>query len=223
MLLAEDLLLLVTDDSTGRLVAGGTEVDVALGGARLVELALLERVDLADGRLRIRDDSPTGDDLLDDALVVVAGKAGKKPKDAVGPLGKKLRPRLYDRLVAAGVLRAEEGRILGIFPTKSWPAEQAAHEAELRNRIEHAVVRGGDADERTAALVSLLHALRSTHKVVDPKAHGLSKRDVSGRAKQIAEGDWGSAAVRRAIDDMMAAVMAATTAATVAATASTGG
>jgi hypothetical protein len=104
------------------------------------------------------------EDLL---LLLIGGHAGKKPAKTVPPLGKQLRPRLYDRLVERGVLRAEEGRILGIFPTRSWPAQDAAHEAE------------------------------------------------------IAEGDWGSAAVRKVIDDMMAAVMAATTAATVAAT--TGG
>jgi len=40
MLLAEDLLLLLTDDDTGKLAASSTEVDVALGGALLAELAL---------------------------------------------------------------------------------------------------------------------------------------------------------------------------------------
>jgi hypothetical protein len=36
MLLVEDLLLLLTDDETGKLAAPSTEVDVALGGALLV-------------------------------------------------------------------------------------------------------------------------------------------------------------------------------------------
>ncbi len=47
MLLAEDLLLLLTDDDTGKLAASRTEVDLALGGALLVELALMDRVDVA--------------------------------------------------------------------------------------------------------------------------------------------------------------------------------
>ena len=68
MLIAEDLLLLLTDDDTGELAASSTEADVALGGALLVELALTERVDVAgahkrvrEGRLVVRDASPTGD------------------------------------------------------------------------------------------------------------------------------------------------------------------
>lgn len=223
MLLAEDLLLLLTDDDTGKLKIGGTEADAALGGATLVELTLQMRVALVDGRLRVMNADPTADEVLDDALRILGEHAGKKPSKAVPPLGKKLRPRLYERLVDRGVLRIEEGKILGLFPTKSWPAQEVAHEAELRDLIEHAVVRRADPDARTAALVSLLHALRATRKVVDPKQHGLRRKEVDDRAKEIAEGDWGSAAVRKVIDEMMAAVMAATTAATIAATAGSGG
>ena len=51
---------------------------------------------------------------------------------------------------------------------------------------------------------------------------GLSKRELRARAKKIAEGNWASAAVRKAIEEMMAAVLTATTAATIATTASAG-
>ena len=67
MLIAEDLLLLVTADDTGKLSADTTNTDVALGGALLAELALAHRVDVAgpdervrEGRLVVRDASPTG-------------------------------------------------------------------------------------------------------------------------------------------------------------------
>jgi hypothetical protein len=42
-------------------------------------------------------------------------------------------------------------------------------------------------------------------KIVDPRQHGLSKRELRARAKKIAEGDWASAAVRKAIEERMAA------------------
>ena len=47
MLIAEDLLLLVTADDTGELAADSTSTDLALGGALLAELALMQRVDIA--------------------------------------------------------------------------------------------------------------------------------------------------------------------------------
>jgi hypothetical protein len=49
LLLAEDLLLLLTDDR-GRLSAPSAEVDVLLVGANLVELALMGKVAFSLGR-----------------------------------------------------------------------------------------------------------------------------------------------------------------------------
>ena len=223
MLLAEDLLLLLTDDDTGRLLVSASEADVALGGARLIELTIEGRVDLTGegegrkGRLVVRDRTRLADPLLDEALDLVTARAGKKPDAVVQPLGKKLRDRLYLRLAEQGVLRSERGKVLGIFPTQKWPAADAVHERQLRAELEQALLTGLQPRERVAALVSLLHALRAVHKVVRPKDHGLSKRDLDRRAKEIAEGDWGSAAVRKAVDAMTAATTAAVTAATSAA------
>ena len=212
MLLAEDLLLLLTDDDTGRLVAGST-ADLALGGAQLVELAMLHRVDIDEKqRLVVLDASPTGDAVLDHALEVAQRRAGRKPASVVGELGKKVRERLYERLTAAGILRAEHGKVLGIFPTTRWPTVSADHEAAVRRGLAGALVHGLTPEPRDAALVALLHALRATHKVVDPKEHGLKRRELDRRAKEIAEGSWGSAAVRQAVDAMTAAVTVAVTA-----------
>ena len=188
MLLAEDLLLLLTDDETGKLVVSGSEADVALGGAQLIELTLAGRVDLTGegegrkGRLVVRDTTPLADPLLGEALDLVASKEGKKPDAVVGPLGRKLRDRLYARLAEQGVLRSERGKVLGIFPTQKWPAAEAAHERHLRAELEQALLTGLLPQERVAVLVSLLHALRAVPKVVRPKDHGVPKRDLDRRA-----------------------------------------
>jgi hypothetical protein len=216
-LLAEDLLLLLTDDDTGKLAASSAEVDVALGGALLVELTLTERVDVAgpgererEGRLVVRDPGPTGDVLLDEALATVGQKQGKKPQSVVGPLGKRTRVRLYERLAEAGLVRAEEGRVLGVFPSHRWPSEDAGHEAAVRTGLLTALRDGMTTDARTGALISLLVALNAVHKAVDPDSVGLSKREMKANAKRVAEGDWAAKAVRQAIDSMNAAVIAAT-------------
>lgn len=217
MLLAEDLLLLLTDDTTGRLLVNGSYVDVAVGGAQLVELTLMHRVDVDERkRLVVLDASPTGQDLLDDALRLVGRRAGKRPGTAIGDLGKGLPSRLYERLAAAGILRSDRGKVLGIFPTTTWPTVSAEHEEVVRRSLTGQLVHGLTPDPRTAALIALLHALRTTHKVVDPKEHGIGRRELDRRAKAIAEGNWGSQAVRQSIDAMLAAVTAAVSAATVA-------
>jgi hypothetical protein len=50
MLLAEDLLLLVTDDASGRLSVPAAQVDAGLGGANLAELTLMNKVGLRSAR-----------------------------------------------------------------------------------------------------------------------------------------------------------------------------
>ena len=220
MLLAEDLLLLVTDDSSGRLSAPAAQVDVGLGGANLVELTLLHKVDISGeedqgrrGRIIVRDPSPAGDDVLDAALQILVARPGSKPSAVVKLLGKNLRQTLYQRLAASGVLRAGQARALGIFPTRTWPTQDARHEAEVRRLVTQALIQQAAPDERTAALIALLHALKREHKVVDPGPYQLSRRQLRARAGDIAQGDWASEAVRKAIDEMIAAVAAATAAA----------
>ena len=215
MLIAEDLLLLITDDDSGRLVASAGEVDVALGGAMLVELAQRGRTGVAEpggpvrkGRVEVLDRTPTDDPLLDAALATAVAKEGKRPQDVVTALGKRQREALYARLVEAGILRAEQGKVLGVFPTKRWPAEDAAHEEEVRAAVVTALRHGLAGDERTAALVSLLHALKAVHKAAPPAVVGLAKREMNANAKRIADGDWASAAVRKAIDSTNAAMAA---------------
>ncbi len=217
MLIAEDLLLLLTADDTGKLAADRADTNMALGGALLADLAHMKRVDIAGpdervraGRLIVRDASPTGDGALDDALAMVGRKEDKKPQNVVAALGKGTRVRLYERLAEAGLLRSEDGRILGIFPTHRWPAGQTGHKTALRAGLATALRHGGATDARTGALVSLLLALKAVHKAVTPESVGLSKGELNASAKQIAEGDWVGKAVRSAIDKHTAAIIAAT-------------
>lgn len=222
MILAEDLLLLLTDDDTGKLAASSTEVDTALGGALLVELALMRRVDVAGpdervrlGRLVVRQRNPTGESLLDEALAIVGQKEGKKPHSVVARLGKGARVRLYERLVQRGVLRAEEDQVLGLFPRHRWPSADSAHETSVRAELAAALRDGATTDARTGALISLLLALNAAHKAVDPGSVGLSKKVLNANARRIAKGDWAAQAVRQAIDSTNAAIIAATSSAVV--------
>ena len=130
----------------------------------------------------------------------------------IRPLSKNLRRTLCERLAGSGVVRAEKSRILGVFPARRWPSQDGSHEAEVRRLVTQALVQRVAPDTRTAALIALVHALRCEDKIVDPRQHGLSRRQLRARAEEIAEGNWASEAVRKAIEEMMAAVVAAATA-----------
>lgn len=214
-MLAEDLLLLLTDDATGRSLVDTTRLDLALGGAILVGLTAAGRIritgpgeDVRAGRVVVEDPAPTGDPVLDDGLgLVVASRRPPKPESLVPRLGKGVRARLYGRLADRGILRAEEGRILGIFPTRSWPAVDSAHEDELRRGLREVLLDGRRPDEAEVVVISLLHAVDQTPKVLADA--GLPRRELKRRAKAIAEGEFAGAAVRRAVDAVNAAMVAA--------------
>lgn len=225
MLIAEDLLLLLLDDDSGKL-NHASYLDTGIGGALLVELALGEHVEVVKGsgmwaRAKVHPTSsaPPQDPVLVEALQLVAEKE-RTAQDLVGRLGKKRREPLLARLGADGILRREEGKVLGLFPSTRWPAVDSGHEADVRRKLGDALVHGVQPDERTAALVALLSSLDLAQKVVD--TGGLSGREVRKRAKEIADGDWAAKAVRDAIAAAQAAVTAAVVASTTAATTSSG-
>lgn len=225
MLLAEDLLLLLTDDETGKSVVGNPGLDLGLAGANLLDLALRGRVDVAGegesvkrGRIVVRDRTPTGEPLLDEALRRCGEREGKRPDNVLQALGKGLREELLTGLAARGVLRAEQGRVLGIFPTTRWPAADSRQETQLRELVIGALINGTTPDERTAAVIALLSAVDAAHKVIDTAAFGADKRLVKKRAKTIREGAWAAGAVVKAIEAVQAAVVGAIIASTVAST-----
>ncbi|OZM74240.1 GPP34 family phosphoprotein [Amycolatopsis antarctica] len=212
MLIAEDLVLLVFDDETGKPVSGASNLEYALAGALLIELATHGRVDVTDesakkpGRLTVGDTSPLGHPVLDDALAKLSTMDGKKPKDAISPLsGDNLSGRLLEALAERGVLRKEKGKVLGLFPTTSWPAEDSRHEEQVRAGLHRVLVDGGKPTEREGALISLLAAIDLAEKTIE----GPDPKLVKSRAKEIAEGNWASEAMRKAVEEVTAAVMVA--------------
>lgn len=215
MLIAEDLLLLLTDPESGRLLVPAQHADIALGGALLVELSVAGRVVVDDRkRLQVAGHGAVTDPVLADALRTVAGKAGRKPKTVMSPLSKGIRATTYRRLAAAGVLREQRTRVLGLFPQTRWPAADAHPRAVLLDALVQVLVTGTTPTATTGALVGLLVAMRATHQVVDPREHRIGRRTLDRRAGQVAEGDWASSAVRSAIDAAQAAMTAAIVAST---------
>jgi hypothetical protein len=221
-LIAEDLLLLLLDDEAGTL-SHSDKIQPLLGGALLTELALAERIEVADRTSRWRQalvavvDGPPVDEPL---LVAAIGTIGEKPRsaqDLVNRLGKGARDVLLERLTERGLVRPVKGKVLGLFPRTTWPATDRTHEAAVRERLQGALVHRLTPDARTAALVALLSAVGHAHKVVE--RGDVPVRDVKSRAKEIADGAWAAKAVKDAVAAAQAAMTAAVVASTAAATA----
>ncbi|MET0423864.1 MAG: GPP34 family phosphoprotein [Actinoplanes sp.] len=216
-LLEEFTLIAYADD--GSPLIDGTHLDNGLGGATLLELALAGRVDIADKKVIVLDRQPLGDPILDAALARIADDdKSRKPGHWVTKFAKQTRPQVLDKLLADGVLTSAKDKVLWVFPRTRFPAAhgvEPAVETDARQRMRAAVLGSGAVEERTAALCALVAATDLDRKVFAD----LDRKRVKARLKEIGEGAWAADAVKKAIEEIQAAIMVAIVASTTAATA----
>jgi hypothetical protein len=198
--IAEDLVLLLLDDESGRSVVDAGRRYRAVGGAVLIDLVQRGRITVDvpkdkphDARPRVRDATATGDPVLDAALAALGAKS-MSLNWAVETIGHDCWKPLLDGLAAAGLLRREERGILGSLGGARWKSV-GEHESQVVGRIRAAVVDGAEPDGRTAVLVTLLHHVGAVTAVLP----GQDKDAVKARAAAIAEGSWAQPAVREAL------------------------
>ncbi|WP_367125466.1 GPP34 family phosphoprotein [Streptomyces phytohabitans] len=216
-LIVEDLTLLMLDDETG-VPAGAATLHYALGGAVLVELALLGRLVTADGpagpngpEVRPAGTGPLPDPLLQAAYEQVAERP-RRVQPLLLHVGVGLHEAVLDRLLARGMIRRESRKVLGLFRTTRLPVDDVRHEEALRDRVCAVLERGESPDARTAAVVALLSA-SGTLPSLHPRPKWSS--EVIRRAKELEEGHWGAGAVGTAVARTALGVAVASTAATV--------
>jgi hypothetical protein len=215
MSLAEEFTLLAYADD-GTPLTDGMHLDNGLGGALLLDLAMANRIDVADKRVVVVDPAPTGDRLVDQALERIAGaEKNRKAGYWISKFSKDTRPQVLEKLVADGVLTMEKDRVLGVFPRTRYPAAQGAEptvEADARQRLRAAVVGDGTVEPRTAALAALVAATDLDRKVFAD----LDRKQVKNRLKEIGQGAWAAAAVKATIEEIQSAILIAIVAATTA-------
>ncbi|MCS7483439.1 GPP34 family phosphoprotein [Umezawaea endophytica] len=213
--LAEDLLLLLLDDDSGRLITDGTSTDRVLAGAVLVDLVNAGRVAEENGKLHVMDTAALDEPVLEAGLARLVEKAPAKPQRAVEVLAKHVRETVLEALAGRGLIRQDKDKVLGLFPRKTWPAVDSAHEDSVRAELTAALVGGERPGERAGALISLLHAIGGVPKVVEG-----DKKALKARAAEISDGDWAGVAVKKAVQAVQAAVTAAIVVASTAGTTS---
>jgi hypothetical protein len=211
--LAEDFLLIALDDEKGTVsLQGPNAMQYALGGALLMDLALLGRIDSIDKKIVVEDSSSTGDEVLDTSLESI--RAASKPRDAkhwVKQLGgrKGLPELLARRLVARGILREQEHTFMWIFRDERFPTNDPGQESAIRDRIRAVVLDGAEPDTRTLLLLSLVHASNLTDCLFPKEERIQASRCI----KELVEGEQFGKAVGGAIAEAIAVIasIAATT------------
>ncbi|MFF8384101.1 GPP34 family phosphoprotein [Streptomyces kanasensis] len=208
--LGEEIMLLSLDDASG-VAKDRSSAAWAVAGGTLLELAVRYRVRVAGGLVSVTDTSATRVPLLDDRLERLAEWAGRRGGGKVTDWLTKDQSTAVRATVGSlcdrGLIVEERHRTLGIFPVRRYPEADGSVERELRDRLNRVVLEGSRPDDRTSALVALLHGAR-LHGIAFP---GMPRKEIEPRMAAIAEGKWVADSVRRAIRDMQATMTAITT------------
>ncbi|MCB0892423.1 MAG: GPP34 family phosphoprotein [Propionibacteriaceae bacterium] len=213
MLLAETVLLLTTDEATGKKLCRNTDLLVA--GALLADLALAGNVRVAEQgegvrknrALAVPDAAWPTDPMLAECLTIVDGKKHWSPSTLVERLGRKRVPQVYERLAVAEVLSRTEHRVLGMVPTTRWVTIDPGPVNRFRTRLDEVFLFGHAPDLETAAVAGLLYAADMVVPVLDRGRH-LDRSKLKRQAKALMKQYWPAMALDRAIQARETAVVA---------------
>jgi plasmid stability protein len=183
--IAEELLLLAYDNESGRATTSRIGLDLGMAAAVLVELALAGRIAYRDGTLVVTNPQPTGNPIADDALAKIAANPPATPASWVQRLRHGLRDRVLADLVTRGVVRDVDEIALGHIHIHRYPSVDKTIEQETRDRLATALAGESIPDERTAALATIVAAVR-----MEPALHleGSAALDAHERLERIAGG-----------------------------------
>src|SRR3954454_2133212 len=181
--LPDQLLLLALHDEKGSVIPAAAPVlNGVLIGASLMELALRGRLYDNPDRTVSADPTPTGDVILDGIAARIAGATPpREPRFWVDRLSRdlpNLKDRLLERLVANGVLERRDQRILWAFPSRRFPLADATAEQQARDRIRAVILSGQEADQRTAALITLMRACNLVDEIFAPHERSQARRQL---------------------------------------------
>jgi Golgi phosphoprotein 3 len=211
--LADEIVVLMLDDETGAIKPlCASFANVAVAGGILMELSLLGRIDTDLTSLYVVDPNPAGDELLDQALQEIAAEhphQGSKSWIRHFAFHKgDLTTGVLERLVQAGILRAEERRFLWMFSRRAYPQNTGREEREAKARLLAVIFN----DEIPSPRDTLLLSLADSSGVLDAILSADELRKASQRIEQIVALEEIGRAVKGVMIDISAQLQAAASA-----------
>lgn len=191
--LPQELVLLATDESSGKRLISAQTAKLALAGAILAELAIQGAVTVDRGTVLSTGLTPSA---CTSQAQRIAQARPTKAKNWVRKLtNSKSWQEACIELSELGILSQGQSTFFG---SARFPALTPEPEQQLRSAIQN-TLNGTAPTERIAAAISLLQASGLLRKLFP----GTDRK----RVKEIVEGQWASKAVKAAIDEINTAII----------------
>jgi golgi phosphoprotein 3 len=184
--LADEIVVLMLRDDTGAIRSECDSVaNIAIAGGVLMELALLGRIDTDLTSLFIVDPKPVGDELLDPALQKIAAEPETRSSAwwirVLGLHSGDLSAKVLERLVQAGILRAEDRQFLWVFSRRAYPQNTGREEREAKTRLVSVMFNDDVPDARDTLLLGLAESTGVLNAIMSPD----DLRKTSSRIAQV--------------------------------------
>jgi Golgi phosphoprotein 3 len=211
--LADEILVLMLRDDTGEIKPGCMKVaNVAIAGGILMELSLFGKIDSDLTSLFVIDRTPTGDDLLDQALQKIAAEPKSWPSawwiERLGNRRDNLLQQVLDRLVQAGILRVEDRRYLWVFSRRAYPQNTGREEREAKARLISIIRNDELPNPRDTLLLSLAESSDVLSSTLPPEEMHKAK----GRIAEVIALEEIGRSVQAVASNLRAALVAAASA-----------
>ena len=174
--LGEDIVLLAITRN-GK-IAGYEKLRFALAGSQLVRLAAAGRIQIdRDGYVRVLNASPTGDATADLALSALEDAVGSpRAREWVARQPAALVTKFLNSLAEAGVIQAEDRRVLLLFRTHRWVVLDKARRDDAKKRLDAIARSRRSITAEAAAFAGLVYAAGLAGSLY-PAGKDLAARD----------------------------------------------
>jgi golgi phosphoprotein 3 len=218
--LSEEFVLLALDDAKGKFIADSVSLHYGLAGALLLDLAMMNRIQMADGKLSVTDPSPTDQPATDMILELLQkpsrNQTVKHWVRKAGGKGRTLKKTVLGQLMQKGIIKEEKGTILWLIPFNKYPTVDAGPENIVKERLKSIVLKNARPDAAALLLLSLIASSKLVKEVFRNKDE---HKAVKKRIRELTSEDALGKAVGEVIKSIHAAVAASIVASTVASTA----
>jgi len=159
--LAEDIILLLLDDDTGKLASIDLmTLNYAMAGAVLMDLALRNKIDNDLESLIVADSTPTGLQMLDTYLDKISSENKENNTrywlTELSNYGEDIVDSALNMLVEKKTLKTEEKKILWVIGTRVYPMIDDKEQKEVKRRIVDLLMSDEIPTPEDVVLVSLM-------------------------------------------------------------------
>jgi hypothetical protein len=180
--LLESLHLLAIEDKKGHFLANAIAFPYCLGGAILLELSILNKIEVVENKIIVKNHRLPNDELLSKLFSLILKK--QKPKslrywiEIFGNKSREIKRASVESLISKGILAKKDSKILWFIPNTKFPTLNPIPELNLRKRLTSIIKKDNSGSAKDIMLISLVDTCNLNIEVYGKEQSKLYKKAI---------------------------------------------